>query len=455
MKDGIRQEIVSLAVPVVLSSLLQRATSIADIFLVGGLGAAAITAVGIAQLLTLFAMTVVWGLSAGATVVVAQLWGARRYEEARAAAFQALLIGIAVGLAISVLGVSMGHSLAVFLGADHQVLVLVRPYLVVVFSFMLCSLLVNLLSAVMYGTRNTRPPLWAAVVMNLIHILVAYPMINGIWGAPHCGVLGAAIATAVSETVGAVFLLVLSVKKHHIRPTKPSARLMSHVMRVGLPVAGDRLVQQAGQVMYLKVIMLYGTAAYAAHQVGMSIEAMSFLPGLGISMAATTAVGQRVGAQQFLQATIAHREANRLALLVMVGMGSIFFLVPGPLLRMFTVDSDVIALGIPLLQIVAFLQVPMAITMVLAGSLRGAGDTRPLFWSTLVGSWGLRVPLAWLFATVLHLDLIAVWSLLIADWLGRMVVLGHRYHSERWRQQSPIHGPVSASPAVLATAKSG
>jgi putative MATE family efflux protein len=454
MKDGIRQEIVSLAVPVVFSSLLQRITAVVDVLLVGGLGAAAIATVGIGQLLLFLVMAVVWGLSAGATVVVAQLWGAQRRDEAGAVGFQALLIGIVVGIGMSAGGALMSTSVPVFLGARDEVLTLLAPYLRVVFSFLVCSLVVNLVTAIMYGMGNTRPPLRVAALMNVVHIAVAYPLINGLWGMPACGVLGVAIATAVSETAGAVYLLVVGFRSRCLRATPPSARLMGRVIRVGLPVAGDRLLQQAGQLMYLKVVMLYGTAAYAAHQVGMAIEAMSFLPGLGISMAATTAVGQRLGARQLLQATIAHREANRLALLVMVGMGVVFFLAPGPLLKIFTADPEVVALGTPLLKIVAVLQIPLAVSMVLAGSLRGAGDTPALFWSTVVGSWGIRVPLAWVFATVLALDLTAVWSLLVADWLVRMTVLAHRYRSDGWRQRCLIH-TTQASPVALATAKSG
>jgi putative MATE family efflux protein len=213
---------------------------------------------------------------------------------------------------------------------------------------------------------------------------------------------------------------------------------MMEVIRIGIPVTGDRLLQQAGQLMYLKVVMLYGTTAYAAHQIGMAIEAISFLPGLGISMAATTAVGQRLGAQRVFEAAMAHREANRLALLIMAGMGILFFGAPATLLRVFTEDTALIALGTPLLRIVALLQIPLAITLVLSGSLRGAGDTPALFLSTVVGSWGIRVPLAWLFAEVFQFSLVAVWSLLLADWLGRMTVLACRYRSSDWHQQCRV-----------------
>lgn len=453
MRDGIRQEIVSLAVPVVCSTFLQRITVIVDIFLVGGLGAAAITTVGIGQTMTLFVMTAVWGLSAGSTVVIAQLWGARRYDDARAVSFQSLKLGGVLGLGISVAGLMWGHTGVAFLGAREEVSSLVGPYLQVIFLFVPCSILINLLSAIMYGVGDTRSPLHAAILMNAVHVAIAYPLIHGLWGAPTYGVLGAAIATAGSETAGAAYLLIVSLKRRYLRVGWPEAGLMGRVIHIGVPVVGERVLQQAGQILYLKVVMLYGTAAYAAHQVGMAIEAMAFLPGLGISMAVTTAVGQRLGARQPLQASIAHREANRLALWVMAGMGVVFFLVPGLLLRVFTNDHEVIGLGTPLLKIVAVLQIPLAVTMVLYGSLRGAGNTPTLFWSTMLGNWGVRVPLAWLFAVVLKLDLVVVWSLMIADWLVRMAVLAQRYRCDKWLDRDVISACSNDPGVALAGAK--
>jgi putative MATE family efflux protein len=455
LKDGVRQEIVSLAVPVVCSTFLQRISLVVDTFLVGGLGAVAITTVGIGQMMTLFVMTVVWGLSAGTTVVIAQLWGAQRYDDARTVSHHVLKVGAILGLGISVAGIWWGQTGAVFLGASEEVLSLVEPYLLILFSFITCSVSINLLSAMMYGVGDARPPLHAAILMNVVHIGVAYPLIHGLWGAPRYGVLGVAIATAVSETVGAAYLITMGLKRRYFFPAGPHTGLIDQVLRIGFPVAGERALQQAGQFLFLKVVMLYGTAAYAAHQVGMAIEAIAFLPGLGISMAVTTAVGQRLGARQVLQASIAHREANRLALWVMAGMGALFFAVPGPLLRVFTTDQSVIALGTSLLKIVACLQVPLAITMVLYGSLRGAGDTSVLFWSTVLGSWGVRVPLAWLFAIVFELDLIAVWSLLVADWLVRMAVLTYRYRSDKWHAPPLVRPRGRDQVAALVPAKPG
>lgn len=435
----IRREVFSLAIPVIASSLLQRTVSVVAIFLVGGLGAAAIAAVGIGQLLIFIVMSMAWGLSAGTSVVVAQLWGAQRRKEAAHVGFQSILLGAVLGLAISLVGVFLSQKGAVFLGASSEVLALTDVYLRIVFSFFVFTFLVNLLSAILYGAGDTKPPFHAALLMNILHIILAYPLIYGVWGAPQLGITGAAIAVGVSETAGAFYLLYMGFKKGCLLKGLSQYGLMYQVLRVGLPVFADRILQQLGQMMYLKVVMLYGTVAYAAHQVGLAIEAFSFLPGLGISMAATTAVGQRLGANQPHQATLAHREANRLAIVIMTTMGLLFFFAPYLLLRIFTDDPEVIELGTSFLKIVALLQIPLAITMVLAGSLKGAGDTLFIFWTTVVGSWGIRVPFAWIFAWMMGWSLTAVWCLMIADWTARMCLLIYRYRTERWQTRNLVH----------------
>jgi putative MATE family efflux protein len=257
-------------------------------------------------------------------------------------------------------------------------------------------------------------------------------LIYGYGSIPALGLSGAAIAVGLAEMAGAVVLL-LRLSPLLIKPFRMRVDLVYSLWQVGAPVSGERILQQAGILLYTKIVLLYGTVSYAAHQVGLSIEAFSFLPGYGFAVAAATMVGQSIGAGQYSRAKRENWEANRMAALIMAGMGLIFFFFPYGLLRAFTDDEDVIALGTTFLKIVALLQVPLALTMVLAGSLRGAGDTRFIMWATMAGMWGIRVPIAFVAALWLKMDLWYVWSAMIADWTVRMALLLWRYRSERWQ----------------------
>jgi len=436
LRNQIRREIVTLALPVVLSSLLQRSVSVVDIFLVGGLGATAIAAVGLGQLLIFISMTVIWALSSGTTVVIAQLYGGRRQSDAARIAFQSILLCIGLSILISLSGGFFGHEGARFLGAEPDVMDLADGYIKIIFAVFGFTALVNVLCNILYGVGDTRTPLVAAVLVNILHVLIAYPLIYGHWGAPRLGIIGAAIAIGISEGTGTLILLGRLYRRGIIHAGRFNLSLLKEVIRIGLPVFGDRALQQAGQTLYLKMILLYGTTAYAAHQVGLSIEALSFMPGFGLSIAVTTAVGQSLGANRRDRATLVNSEANRFAVILMAGMGMVFFFFPYLLLRLFTADEEVIRLGTLFLKIVAVLQVPLAITMVLSGSLKGAGDTGYLLFTTVVGSWLVRVPLAYLFAVVLHFSLAFVWSVMVVDWVVRMTLLLVRYRSNRWHPSS-------------------
>ncbi|HAK61115.1 MAG TPA: MATE family efflux transporter [Nitrospiraceae bacterium] len=429
----IRKQVFSLALPVVLSSLLLRSVGIVDIFLVGGLGATAIAAVGIAQIMVFLSMSVSWGINIGVTVLVSQLWGAGRKEDAGQAAFQALMLVIMAALVIMILGLSFGNHVALFLGASPEVQGILSEYTRIIFSFIFFSISMNVLTGIMHGTGDTKTPLYSTLLVNILHILVAYPLIYGHFGAPMLGVKGAAIAVAVSEGVGTVFLLIRSLfKKYIIVRRRFETKYTVMTVKLGLPILLDRVLQNTGSMLFAKIVLRYGTAVYAAHQVGLAIEAFSFMPGYGISVAAATLVGQKLGAGRPEDARLSAFEARRLAVVLMAFMGLIFFFFPYGLLRAFTNDPEVVRYGVVYMKIVAFSQIPLALTMVLGGSLRGAGDTKFLMLATISGMWLVRLPIGALLATVFALPIVYVWSAMVLDWLTRMGLLLWRYHRESW-----------------------
>lgn len=433
MQPNIRKQVFSLAVPVVLSSLLQRSVGIVDVFLVGGLGANAIAAVGIAQVLVFVVMSVSWGINVGVTVLVSQLWGADRKADAAKAAFQALLAVFAAAAGITAFGLTFGNTIASFLGASGEVLQILSEYTRIIFSFILFTIAINVLSGIMHGTGDTRTPLYSTLIVNILHVVVAYPLIYGLWGLPKLGVQGAAIAIAISESMGALFLFIRSLHKRYIVGTTALEwKYTAMTYKLGYPIFIDRLLQNTGSLMFAKVILLYGTTVYAAHQVGLAIEAFSFMPGYGIAVAAATMVGQNLGAGKPDHARLSAFEANRLAVILMTGMALIFFFFPYALLHAFTRDQEVIKYGVLYMKIVAFAQIPLAITMVVGGSLRGAGDTGFIMFATIAGMWLIRLPVTAFLAAVFKAEIRIVWSIMILDWLIRMTLLLWRYRKENW-----------------------
>lgn len=424
---SIRRNVFRLSMPVLLSSLFQRLVSIVDIFLTGGLGAAAIAAAGLGQLLMFVTMTVFWGLATGTTVVIAHLWGAGRREEAGRAALVSCLACLAMTMVCSVAGSVWGGEIARLMGAAPDVQQMADEYIRLVFLWLIWTTGLNVLSAVMHGTGDTRTPMEAIILVNVLHVLLAWPLIYGKWGLPALGVKGAAIAINASECIGFSYLLFQALRKKIITFSWPDLPVFGRIWRVGWPVALERIAQQSGQLVYSSFIIGYGTSAYAAHQIGLSIESLSFMPGAGMGIAAATLMGQSLGAGKIRRARISHNEALRLAIGVMTIMAIIFFCFPGVLIGLFTHDAGVIEKGSVFLRLVAFAQVPLAISFVYAGSLRGTGDTFYVFIVTLVAMWGIRVALSWVAASWLHLSLYAVWGVFLLDWYFRGAAFAWRF----------------------------
>jgi putative MATE family efflux protein len=424
---SIRRDVAALSMPVLLSSLFQRLVSIVDIFMVGGLGAAAIAATGLGQLLIFVTMTVFWGLATGATVVIAHLWGAGQRLEARKAAFVSCLACAVMSVAASLLGLWFGKDIALFLGASSDVLAYSSSYIRLVFLYFAFTAGLNILSAIMQGAGNTRTPMEGVILVNILHVVIAYPLIYGHFGFPRMGVEGAACAINLSEMVGFGYLLVQALRMGYLKIGPPDLQLLHRVWKVGYPVALERIAQQSGQLFYSKFIIGFGTAAYAAHQIGLSIESLSFMPGAGMGIAAAALMGQALGAKKLKRAHLSHTEALRLAVIVMAAMGLLFLCLPHQLIALFTSDPEVIEKGSMFLRLVAFSQVPLALAFVYAGSLRGTGDTHYVFLVTLLAMWGIRVFLSWLAAVPLHLSLYMVWGVFLVDWFFRAAAFAWRY----------------------------
>ena len=441
----VRREVLRLALPVTASNLLHRMVTAVDIFLVGGLGAPAVAAVGLGQLLVFISMTVVWGLSTGTMVAVAQRWGAGRQGEAGRIAIHGLVATLILTVPLAGAGMAWAEDAARLMGATPAVQSLVDAYCRWVFLVFPATAVVHVLTSTMHGAGDTRTPMWTYLILNLVHVTVAVPLIYGFLHLPALGVEGAAIAVASTEVLGVLLLWWQGSRRGYVVVGGWDMACLRPVLQIGWPVAVDRLMWQAGQVLYAKILLLYGTAAFATHQLGVNIESLSFLPGLALGVAAATVVGQSMGGGNLVRARLGMVEANRIGVLFMGGMGLLFFLFPGPLLQIFTSDGEVVRLGEIFLRIAAVSQIPLAVTLALQGALRGAGDTAYILGVTVLGIWGVRIPLA-AAAAWWEFGVAYVWWAFLLDWVARMLLLQRRCRSVHWERKGPEITALGVAP---------
>jgi len=414
--------------------------------LVGRLGAEAITAVGLSFQPFWLLQGLFMGLGAGTTALVARLTGAGDPEGAVRVTQQSLLVATALALLCGLVTVPFSRQIVILMGAQAGVVELAEAYLDRLLPGLLVMMVATVLGGALRGAGDTRTPMWANVVVNILNLVLSWALIYGRLGFPALGVAGAGLAATLARVVGTGVLLLALLTGRTVLDLRPGrlggaaallrldAATVARLLRVGLPAAGERVVNNLGQILYTRVVASLGTVAFAAHSLALNVESLSYMPGLAFSVAAATLVGQSLGAHRPDQAARSGWECNQMALWVMGLMGAVFFLAPAPLLRLYTADERVISQGVVALRIVAFTQLPEAVGFVLSGALRGAGDTRSVLWITVAGVWVVRLGLSLLFVPVLGLGLVGAWLAMFLDWVVRAGYLIARFRAGAWKE---------------------
>jgi putative MATE family efflux protein len=209
--------------------------------------------------------------------------------------------------------------------------------------------------------------------------------------------------------------------------------MIRRILRVGLPSGVEQLFFRGGHMLFARILAELGMVVYAANQVAMNGWSLSFMPGFGFALAATTLVGQGLGAEDPEGAQQRGYTAYRMAAGLMGTVGLIFLLFPAQIVGFFTDDPQVVALGTMPLRMVGLIQPLLTANMVFAGGLRGAGDTRFPMIVSGTSIWLVRLPLAYLFALVLDWGLLGAWGALAFDLSLRGVINFLRFRSGRWK----------------------
>lgn len=434
----IRKRIVNLALPALAEMTLMTLVSMADMIMVGRLGPWAITAVGLSNQPMFVAMSVFMSLNVGATALVARSIGAQKHEDAFRAARQALVIAIFMGAVLGVLGIAFGGDILAAMGAEPDALVPGTQYLRIVAAGLFFQGATVSLGASLRGAGDTKTPMSVNLVANIVNVIGNYLLIFGHSGFPAFGVVGAAIATLLSRIVAFV-LIMRKVFGHHgaiKMSVTDSFRLdketVGRIMKVGFPAAIEQLVMRSGQMVFARIVSSFGTAVYAAHQVALNVEGLSFTPPQSFQTACTALTGQSLGAGRPERAMKVGQEGRRLGVIGALITGSILFFLGRYVVLLYTDDPGVISLSSSALRIIAFAQPFMATNFVLAGALRGAGDTKWTLYITMAGVWGVRVVLAYLLAVKLNMGLTGAWIAMAADMTTRAVLVNLRFAAGHW-----------------------
>ncbi|MGI6357246.1 MAG: MATE family efflux transporter [Bacillota bacterium] len=432
--------ILLLAWPVMAEMFLQTLAQIVDMAMVGRLGQASIAAVGLSFRPLFVGQAIFLGLGVATTAMVARFIGAGEKDNASLTAEQALLTTSVLALALASFGWFFAKQITLFMGAEGDVIALGESYLRGFSPGLFFLMLGTIMTSSLRASGDTRTPFYAGLVSNLVNVAGNYVLIFGRLGFPQLGVLGAAIATSFSRVVFAsiLFLALLRGKGGlHLDWrgfTCLDWDIIKRLFRIGIPAAIERFVQSLSMMLHLKILATLGTTAVAVSTLGSNVEQLSFMPSIGFSVAASTLVGQRLGARLPEEAERNGLEAVRLSSLFMGSMGLLFILFPGPFVRIYTEDPQLIAPAKELLLVIGFTQLPQAIANTLSGMLRGAGATKVVLQSSIIGNAVLRLGLSYLFVIVFGWGLWSAFLAVLIDWAVRGLFMARVIWQGKWKE---------------------
>ncbi len=430
------RRVLHLALPSAGEMLLGMLVGLVNTYLVGHLGAASLAGVGLGVQWSMAAMVLFSAVGTGATAVTARLIGAGDLKGANRVVGQSVAIGLACGLLSAVLLGIFAEPAMRLMGAIGESLTQGVLYLRIISFVFPVSSMIFVGGACLRGAGDTRTPLLVMAVVNLINIVAAWVLVEGIGPMPALGVEGAAYGSAGSRFIGGLLILSLLLRGRsglRFRWRGIDREIIWRILRVGLPASLDQLIFRLGSLVWVGIVASLGTAAYAAHQIVLNGESISFMPGWGFAMAATTLVGQGLGAGNPQRAEQDAMLAFYISAVFMSMMGVVFFLFPAPIVGLFTSDPEVIALGTLPLRLIGIVQPFLAAMMVFSGSLRGAGDTLTPMLVNGVSVWLVRIPLSLLAIKWFGWGLTGVWMVMALDMTLRGVILFWRFRVGHWK----------------------
>lgn len=439
-RTEIDREIRRLAWPAIAEMVLHMFVWIADTAMVGRLGAQALSAVGLGGNVYWTCTWIFAAIGVGTQAMVARAVGAGDARRAAFSAGQGLLAGFALGAVLAGGAIVAAPWVYRLAGFAQDVSASGSEYMRIVGAGALLFIPLQVGSAILRGSGDTRTPLYITIVTNSVNLVGDYVLIFGVLGFPALGVRGAAIATLVAHitggllTLGAVFRRNGAAHLHAGDVLRIDAPTLRNLVRLGVPAGAEEALMNGSRLISSFIIATLGTTAFAANQVTVAAESLSFMPGYGFAVAAGILVGQSLGARRADRAVQVGYRSLRHSVAVMGSVALAFLLIPRLIIGMFTNDPEVIRIASVCLRIAAFEQVFIGITDTLCGSLRGAGDTRTALRITAAGTWLVRMPLVVLATYVFHLGLPAVWVITCLDWAVRSALAARHFRAGRWQE---------------------
>jgi len=406
---------------------------VTDLIMVGRISAFAVAAVGLGLQSLMFVFAVLTLLHVGTSALLSRFAGSGHKKRASTGLSTLLQFAFFLSLPMMVLWYFLASHVYVWFGTAQEVVALGEDY-VQMLTWMLPFVFVKLVFVTaLNATGDTKTPMYIKIASILLNIFLNYLFIFGNLGFPELGVMGAAVGTVIVNILELVIYVLLYLR--HKMPYMPtlhySKSLLQRALKVGIPASFERSLTFGSFMLFTVIIANYGTEVLAGYQIGLRVEGLAFMPGIGFTIAAMALMGQGLGAKKPEQAR------EDVILVLKYTSGFMFFLsffmifMPEKIVWLFTDDAQTIKEASLYLRIVGMSQIPLAFNFVLSGALRGAGDSKRTLKINLISLWAVRIIpaflLSWYFENVLF-----VYLAMISDTFVKAIWLWTTFSRGKW-----------------------
>ena len=437
---SIHRNIWYLAIPMMLESGIQNVSQLLDTYWVGQLGSAALATVTLSVTIRWVLNSLANGLGVGGMAIVARRVGERDDLSTQHAVWQNILLGIGVSVGISILGVALARPLLVLLGAEADVLRLGLSYLHVVMGGMFALVLVFIVNSLLRGAGEARLAMTVLLVCTAVNVILEPLLIWG-WGPfPSLGVVGSAWANVLGFSVGLCVQAVILLRGRarvaiNMHDLAPDPRLMGNIILIALPSTAQMILRSSSRLVIVGLVGMFGTFALAGYGVANRMLLILLIPLFGLGNAASTLVGQNLGASKPERAERNAWWVAVYAVGIMAVTATFLFAYARPIIAFFDATPQVIAIGGEAIRFIAPTLVFSALGVVLGGAFSGAGDTLPAMIINLATLWGLEVALAYALVHLAGQGLTGIWWGRAAANVANGVIFAIWFRAGKWKQR--------------------
>lgn len=425
----IRKKIFLLIIPVMLENIFQVSAGLISAAMIGRLTPTLISSQGICTRITGVLWCLFKGIGVGATVIIAKTYGKSDMTKCKKTFEQTVITGVLIAVALIIIILFNSSKILSFFTTNTETLFHSSEYLKIVILTAPFLLIMSVVTAAFQGCGNTKTPMYIAIVVNIINVMLGYVLIYGKFGFPRLSLIGAALALLIAQISGALLGFYLLYNKTHGLfsiidkfDLKLNFNLMKKVYSIGIPAAFESMFWQLSAIVMSKIILSYGEVTFSAYQLGLQAELLSEMPAIGVGVAATSLTANAIGKRDGALLQIYTKQLITTSTIISLFSSLLIIIFPSLFMSFFTNNAEIQGIGIKYLIVMGFIQIPQNLTKVLSGTIRSAGYKNIPMIISFLGIWVIRVPLALVFAYVLKLDIVFIWLCMAIDQIFKCII---------------------------------